>query len=89
MLKNGEKIDFTNNINVGKGMTIIKLLFPNNKISCEGLFKNITEIKKIVFINFDLCNNAKEMFSDCSNLEKLNLKSFATSEITNMNQMFF
>ena len=90
MLKNDEKIDFTNNINVVAGMTVIKLWFPedSNKISCEGLFKNIPEIKKIAFINFDICNNAKEMFSGCSNLEKLNLKLFATSEITNMNGMF-
>jgi len=90
MLQNDVLNVFTNNIKVGKGMTVIKLLFPedSNKISCEGLFKNIPEIKKIAFINFDICNNAKEMFSGCSNLEKLNLKLFATSEITNMNGMF-
>ena len=90
MLQNDAPIDFKNNISVNAGMTVIKLLFPedSNKISCEGLFKNITEIKKIAFINFDICNNAKEMFSGCSNLEKLNLKLFATSEITNMNGMF-
>jgi surface protein len=90
MLQNDEKIDFKNNISVNAGMTVIKLLFPedSNKISCEGLFKNIPEITKIAFINFDICNNAKEMFSGCSNLEKLNLKLFATSEITDMNGMF-
>jgi surface protein len=90
MLQNDAPIDFTNNINVNAGMTVIKLLFPedSNKISCEGLFKNIPEITKIAFINFDICNNAKEMFSGCSNLEKLNLKLFATSEITDMNGMF-
>ncbi len=90
MLQNDLLIDFTNNINVEAGLTVIKLLFPedSNKISCEGLFQNIPEIKKIAFINFDICNNAKEMFFNCSSLEKLNLKSFATSEITDMKGMF-
>ena len=90
LLQNDGKIDYTNNINVGVGMTIIKLLFPedSNKISCDELFKNIPEIKKVVFKNFDLCNSAREMFSNCSSLEKLNLKSFNTSEITNMTGMF-
>ena len=80
---------FTNNILVDSGRTVIKLMISDeNKISCDGLFKDIPEIKKIVFKNFNICNSAIEMFSGCSNLEELNLKSFDTSEITNMNGMF-
>ena len=85
MYQNDEKIDYKDNINVESGKTIIKLIFTeNNKISCDDLFIFITEIKKIVFKNFDICNSANKMFYGCSLLEKLNLKSFITSEITNM-----
>ena len=89
MLINGVSTTYTNNIMVDSGRTGIKLMIPEeNKISCDELFKNITENKKIVFKNFDICNSAREMFSGCSSLEILNLKSFDTSEITNMNGMF-
>jgi surface protein len=83
MLINGVSTTYTNNIMVDSGRTGIKLMIPEeNKISCDELFKNIPEIKKIVFKNFDIYNSAREMFSGCSSLEILNLKSFDTSEIT-------
>ena len=70
MYQNDEKIDYKNNINVEPGKTIIKLMFPDNIISCDELFKGITVIKKIVFKNYDICNSAREMFSGCPSLEK-------------------
>ena len=64
MLINGVTTTYTNNIAVNSGRTVIKLMIPEeNKISCDGLFKGIPEIKKIVFKNFDICNSASEMFS--------------------------
>ena len=72
MLINGVTTPYTNNIMVDSGRTVIKLMIPEeNKISCDGLFKDISEIKKIVFKNFNICNNASEMFSGCSSLNHL------------------
>jgi surface protein len=76
------------NVEQNKDYNII-LIFPNDEQgSCDGMFKDIKEIKSIEFYNFKFCNSSREMFSGCSSLETLNLESFDTTEITDMYRMF-
>ena len=57
----------------------------------SGLFKdfaNITKIEGLDKVDISDVTNMSEMFSGCSNLQELNLLSFATNTVTDVREMF-
>jgi surface protein len=90
MYVNGSKYnEFTDTISIESGKTSIKLFFPNDIYSsCDYMFKDIIEITSISFKNFNVCSSSREMFSGCSSLKTLNIKSINTKDITDMYRMF-
>lgn len=58
--------------------------------SCEEMFKNCTNLRKIEFNNFDTrgVTSMKNMFLNCSSLSTL-VMNFDTSSVTDMSGMFY
>ncbi len=77
-----------NQVTIHCGTFTPKIKFPANS---TGLFKDFTGVTYIEGLeNVDISDvtNMSEMFSGCTNLEELNLLSFATNKVTNVSEMF-
>ena len=69
---------------------IIRIKWKNQLISCENMFRNLSNIKYINLKNFDSSQvkNMDFMFYGCSSLISLDLSNFDTSSVTSMFRMF-
>lgn len=59
--------------------------------SCDQwfyLFKGLTKIEHLDYLNTSEVENMGSMFSNCTSLETLDLSSFNTEKVTNMSEMF-
>ena len=59
--------------------------------SCDQwfyLFKGLTKIEHLDYLNTSEVENMGSMFSNCTSLEILDLSSFNTEKVTNMSEMF-
>src|SRR5574344_1810675 len=68
-------------------------ILSNGFISATNLdsfFTGMTEVKKIIFNNFDTVKvtNMKSLFSNCYNICDLDLSSFNTTSVVDMSYMF-
>ena len=61
---------------------------PTNTHLWFNSMKYLTTITGIEYLNTSEVTDMSNMFSDCSNLESLNLSGFNTSKVTNMEWMF-
>ena len=82
--KISDKYDFNTTEN------IVKLIWKNELISTQKLFRSCRYITEIDLSHFDTSKvtDMYQMFYGCSSLTSLDLTHFDTSQVTNMNQMF-
>ena len=79
------------NYNFNKSDNYVELLWNDNRINCENMFKGCSSIYEINFTNFDTSHvtTMKNMFCGCTLLTSLNLSNFDTSNVEDMSNMFF
>ena len=69
-------------------MKLFSLMYTNNIIRMDGLFYQYINLKKVKLWNTNQLINMSQMFQGCSSLTTLNLSSFNTNNVTNMDSMF-
>ena len=80
---------FSNFVKNAHRTVLVKLHFPNYFLSsCDFMFYNMKNNIEIKFQNFSGCTSTKYMFFNETKLEKLDLTTFDTSQITDMSGMF-
>ena len=92
ILINGEPQNYRGNMvyNLGKEVNIITMKFNNLLKSCNLMFFNLTNIKKIDLSKFDSSKVSQMagMFYGCSSLVSINFGNFKTSSVKSMHRMF-
>ena len=88
-----EELKYESNyyINVESINDTIKLVWNISLITCENMFKGLTNIKTINFIDFDfsLVTSMRLMFYGCINIKNIIFNLPNTSNVRNMYRMFY
>ena len=91
ILINGQEINQTaHKIEINEEGSIIELIWNNPLSNCHVMFKGMSNILEINFIDFDTSKvtDMSKMFMDCEYLQNLDLSSFDTSNVEDMSYMF-